>query len=177
MKWICYQIVQSIIGEEKILANKKVGHNEANLAIAQAEAYNGEYTIEEDEQVFDKEPLDIEFGGTGADNATKACENLGAVAKPKRITGTLDVTVTFEDNTEYKFDGVRILTMTFPSNDEGKSNGISFHGFVTFSTYMPVVTATNTPLYVKGDDINNAAPGETWEFSYHSGHMVWVNWG
>lgn len=48
MKWIKYQIVQSTVGEETILVTKKLGHNEANLAIAQAEAYNGEYTIEDD---------------------------------------------------------------------------------------------------------------------------------
>lgn len=33
----------------EVLSNVKMGWNEANEAIAQQEAYNGEYTIEEDE--------------------------------------------------------------------------------------------------------------------------------
>lgn len=49
MKWIKYQIVQCTVGEDDVLVNKKVGYNEANLAIAEAEAYNG-YEIIEDDQ-------------------------------------------------------------------------------------------------------------------------------
>ena len=75
MQWIKYQIVQSIIDEETILIEKKVGYSEANLAIAQAEAYNGEYTIEEDGITINKKPIAIEFGGTGADNAENALIN------------------------------------------------------------------------------------------------------
>ena len=78
MQWIKYQIVQSIIDEETILIEKKVGYSEANLAIAQAEAYNGEYTIEEDGIIINKKPIAIEFGGTGADNAADARIKLGA---------------------------------------------------------------------------------------------------
>lgn len=78
MQWIKYQIVQSIIDEETILIEKKVGYSEANLAIAQAEAYNGEYTIEEDGITINKKPIAIEFGGTGADNAEDALIKLGA---------------------------------------------------------------------------------------------------
>lgn len=59
MKWIKYQIVQSTINTgtesdpvfEDIIVTKKVGYSESNLAIAETEAYNGEYTIEEDEEV------------------------------------------------------------------------------------------------------------------------------
>lgn len=76
MKWIKYQIAQSVIDEETILIEKKVGYSEANLAIAQSEAYNGNYAIEEDSESYNNEPLAIEFGGTGANNANDAANNL-----------------------------------------------------------------------------------------------------
>ncbi len=47
MKWIKYRIVQSTPGGQNVFANKKIGYNQDNLAIAQAEAYDG-YTIEDD---------------------------------------------------------------------------------------------------------------------------------
>ena len=87
MKWIKYKIVQCIIGEENILLEKKVGYSEANIAIAEIEAYNGEYTIEEDEKSYDDAPLGIEFGGTGGKTAEEARTNLGA-ASTASYTGT-----------------------------------------------------------------------------------------
>lgn len=80
MKWIKYKVVQDTSGEEVICLIKKIGYNEANLAIAQAEAYNGEYTIEEDDKAFEKEPISIEHGGTNATNKADARKNLGAVS-------------------------------------------------------------------------------------------------
>ena len=80
MQWIKYQILQSVIGEESILVNKKVGYNEENLAIAEREAYDG-YEIIDDEQSFEKEPMAIEFGGTGAKTAVDALSKLGAMPK------------------------------------------------------------------------------------------------
>lgn len=65
MKWIKYQIVQSEIDGEVILITKKIGYSEANLAIAEAEAYNGEYEIVEEEGP-DIIPLAVELGGTGS---------------------------------------------------------------------------------------------------------------
>lgn len=49
MKWIKYQIVCNKVNEEVILLDKKLGYNEANLKTAKVEAYNGVYTIEEDD--------------------------------------------------------------------------------------------------------------------------------
>lgn len=46
MKWIKYKIVCNVA--DNILLEKRIGYSEANLAIAQAEAYNGQYTVEED---------------------------------------------------------------------------------------------------------------------------------
>lgn len=79
MKWIKYQIVCN--ENENILLDKKIGYSDANLAIAQNEAYNGVYTIEEDDKTLDKEPLAIEFGGTGAESAKAALDNLGGVSQ------------------------------------------------------------------------------------------------
>lgn len=76
MRWIKYQVLQSTIGEEIVLANKKVGYSDENLAIAQEEAYNG-YEIVDDSQSFEKEPLAIEFGGTEAKTAEGARKKLG----------------------------------------------------------------------------------------------------
>lgn len=80
MKWIKYQIVcGKNQNEEDILINKKVGYSAENIAIAEKEAYNG-YTIEEDAESFNKEPIAIELGGTHANNANDARKNLGAFA-------------------------------------------------------------------------------------------------
>lgn len=49
MKWIKYQIVQCTLGQEDVLLDKKVGYSDANLAIAQNEAYQGQYEIFEDD--------------------------------------------------------------------------------------------------------------------------------
>lgn len=80
MKWIKYQIVQSMNGETPVLVNKKIDYSNENLAIAEAEAYDG-YTIEEDSESYNREPLNIEFGGTSASTAEQARQNIGAVSK------------------------------------------------------------------------------------------------
>ena len=53
MKWIKYKILQSIVDELPIFIEKKIGHSQENLTIAQSEAYNKEYTVEEDSEVID----------------------------------------------------------------------------------------------------------------------------
>lgn len=44
MKWIKYKIVLA----EDVLMDKEMGWNEVNEQIAKQEAYNGEYTVEDD---------------------------------------------------------------------------------------------------------------------------------
>lgn len=78
MKWIKYKVLQSTIDEKDIFLDKKIGHSEANLVIAQSEAYNGEYTIEEDGETFEEKPLPIELGGTSAKTAEEARVRIGA---------------------------------------------------------------------------------------------------
>lgn len=79
MQWIKYQIVCN--ENKNILITKKVGYSEANLNIARTEAHNGEYEIITDENNYEKEPLPIEFGGTGASTASGARENLEVITK------------------------------------------------------------------------------------------------
>lgn len=86
MQWIKYQIVQSEVNEEVILVTKKIGYSEANLVIAEAEAYNGEYTIEEDTEESDVKPIAIELGGTGCKTVEEVKDLLGIVAMLNSLT-------------------------------------------------------------------------------------------
>ena len=78
-RWIKYQIVCNV--DKNILLNKKLEYSDANLIIAQNEAYEGAYTIEEDEKNIEKEPLGIESGGTHAKSAEGARANLDVYSK------------------------------------------------------------------------------------------------
>lgn len=80
MKWIRYQYVCNVLNEgteneEVILLNKKVGYNEANLIVAQNEAYKGLYEIvEDDEEIKIEPPTKVVWGsyegwGTLVDNS------------------------------------------------------------------------------------------------------------
>lgn len=98
-KWIKYQIVCN--EEEGIFLNKKLGYSDANLTIAQREAYNGVYEIIEDDKNIDKDPLAIELGGTGAKTAEEARKNISAApagyglgAQATNIGGDLNEIVT-----------------------------------------------------------------------------------
>ena len=84
MKWIKYQYVCNILNEgtedeEVILLDKKIGYSEANLVVAQKEAYNGQYEIVEDGETVKSNPLPIELGGTGATTKAGARQKLGIV--------------------------------------------------------------------------------------------------
>lgn len=84
MQWIKYKIICN--ENENILLDKRVGYSDANLAIAQAEAYNGEYIVEDDGKDYGKNPIPIEHGGTGANNAEGAVANLGVAKKSHAST-------------------------------------------------------------------------------------------
>lgn len=107
-------------------------------------------------------------GGTGADNAAEALENLGAVAKPAPVTKTGAITVTLEDNTEYNFTTTTSLTMTVANVD--------CHGFVKFSSSITPTVSISGYTSSMGD-IENAASGEVWEFDCKNGYILWVKWG
>lgn len=110
----------------------------------------------------------IANGGTGADNAAEALENLGAVAKPSTVTKTGAITVTLEDNTEYNFTTTTSLTMTV--------SNVDCHGFVKFaSSITPTVSISGYTSSM--GDIESAASGEIWEFDCKNGYILWVKWG
>ena len=77
-----------------------------------------------------------------------------------------------KNNTIYFYTNVTDLTM---EAGEGEC-----HGFITFGGSSPVITMSNS-FASSGDDINNAGPGETWEFSVYShngkSYIIWKNWG
>lgn len=108
--------------------------------------------------------------------ADEALAGLSTAGKPTRVTASGVVSVTVADNTEYWFTDVTSLTLE--GLVTGRVNHISFHGFVFFSDEAaPTVSGTGvTTGYVMGDDIREAAAGETWEFTFHSGFLVWVRW-
>lgn len=75
MKWIEYVYVCN--ASKGIFLRKKVAYNEANLAIAKIESYDGNYIITNDDDAdFEVKPIAINVGGTGACNASDARKNL-----------------------------------------------------------------------------------------------------
>lgn len=80
MKWIKYQIICNEINEEVILLNKKLGYSEDNLAIAEKEAYNGEYTVVEDDlPVPSAPPSYIPVEQIGVKNGVASLDGAGKV--------------------------------------------------------------------------------------------------
>lgn len=84
MQWIEYDYVCN--QGKGIVFHKKVEYNEVNLAVAKREAVNGAYFITEDEDAQARDPLAVEFGGTGARNVSDARKNL-EVAQAIESTG------------------------------------------------------------------------------------------
>lgn len=145
MKWIKYQIKQNLIDGQPILLEKKVGYNDANIAIAEREAYNGEYIIEEDSEAFDKKPLAIDFGGTGGKTAEEARNNLGLALK--------DISADYILITEQQQNLPEVLeTKVF-------KQGNVVHGSITLSTEgidMSILFYTNRDYLAKHTVIVNA---------------------
>lgn len=105
--------------------------------------------------------------GTDAVNLAYLQKNYGAKPEEKSATGA--VTVTAENNKEYKFTAVTSLSLTVAATTD-------CHGFVKFASGKPTVTIKG---YTKtgGDDVTKAAAGETWEFDCLAGYILWKNWG
>ena len=58
MKYLKYDLLQSVsVDGTPVLAEKMIEWNEANEEIAKREAYNGEYTIEDDGQPEPEQPM------------------------------------------------------------------------------------------------------------------------
>lgn len=96
MRWIEYDYTCN--ANKGVVLHKKVEYNDANIAIAQAEALNG-YTITEDGVNVETKPIAIEFGGTDARDAAGARENLGVPG----IDDVFTKTQTLTNETKAKF--------------------------------------------------------------------------
>lgn len=85
MKWIKYEYVCGTDSDgAEILAKKRVGYSDANLVIAEAEAYNGEYTIEEDDKEYPSEatiPADTDMQGFRITNLGDPIDDTDAASK------------------------------------------------------------------------------------------------
>lgn len=84
MKWIKYQYVCGTDANGyAILANKRVGYNDANLVVAKAEAYQGSYTIEDDGKEYQTEstfPGNVNMAGNKIKNLGNASDNTDAIS-------------------------------------------------------------------------------------------------
>lgn len=60
MKILRYRFLSAETDNEQIFLEKSMGWNEVNEEIAKQEAYNGEYTIEDDGQPPEAQPTDAE---------------------------------------------------------------------------------------------------------------------
>ncbi len=102
---------------------------------------------------------------TGSDPLT--ADDIGAVAKPVEVARSGSITITLAENRKYNLLNVTGLSMNV--------SAVKARGFITFANSFstPSITAKATA----GDDIKNAAAGETWEFDTENGFVIFKNWG
>lgn len=145
-------------------------------AVPGTKTVNGKKTTYEIDGVIKASGVDTSGGtisvkspvsGTDAVNLAYLQKNYGAKPEEKSATGA--VTVTAENNKEYKFTAVTSFNFTVAETTD-------CHGFVKFASGKPTVTIKG---YTKtgGDDVTKAAAGETWEFDCLAGYILWKNWG
>ena len=145
-------------------------------AVPGKKTVNGKKTTYEIDGVIKASGLDVTEGTTsvkspvsGTDAVNLAYLQKNCEAKPEEKSATGAVTVTAENNKEYKFTAVTSFNFTVAETTD-------CHGFVTFAGGKPTVTIKG---YTKtgGDDVTKAAAGETWEFDCLAGYILWKNWG
>lgn len=142
MKWIKYQIEQGEIDGEAILITKKVGHSEANLAIALEEAYNGEYEIIEDDTELPKNEFGLIFRGTNP------------------LSSSDEDTPSFWDSLGsgvWDFTGTVKLTGLTTSESRG-----------TLMNFITTITDQITQIFVSGSTVcyrNGSVSGDYWSAS------------
>lgn len=145
-------------------------------AVPGKKTVNGKKNTYEIDGVIKASGLDVSGGTTsvkspvsGTDAVNLAFAQKTYEAKPEEKSATGAVTVTAENNKEYKFTAVTSLSLTVAATTD-------CHGFVTFAGGKPTVTIKG---YTKtgGDDVTKAAARETWEFDCLAGYILWKNWG
>lgn len=145
-------------------------------AVPGRKTVNGDKTTYEIDGVIKASGLDVTEGTTsvkspvsGTDAVNLAYLQKNYEAKPEEKSATGAVTMTAENNKEYKFTAVTSFNFTVAETTD-------CHGFVKFASGKPTVTIKG---YTKtgGDDVTKAAAGETWEFDCLAGYILWKNWG
>lgn len=145
-------------------------------AVPGKKTVNGKKTTYEIDGVIKASGLDVSEGTTsvkspvsGTDAVNLAYLQKNCEAKPEEKSATGAVTMTAENNKEYKFTAVTSFNFTVAATTD-------CHGFVKFASGKPTVTIKG---YTKtgGDDVTKAAAGETWEFDCLAGYILWKNWG
>lgn len=145
-------------------------------AVPGKKTVNGKKTTYEIDGVIKASGLDVTEGTTsvkspvsGTDAVNLAYLQKNCEAKPEEKSATGAVTMTAENNKEYKFTAVTSFNFTVAATTD-------CHGFVKFASGTPTVTIKG---YTKtgGDDVTKAAAGETWEFDCLAGYVLWKNWG
>ena len=137
--------------------------------------YNGQYWIVTDMLRLSNHMIygtvELEHGGTGADNAADARTNLEAERARTQVTGTGAIAVSVDNYKEYVYTAVTSLTMM--------GAAVNCHGFVTFGSSAPTISVSGFTASA-GDDITEAAKSQVWEFSvfpHNSGsYIIWKNW-
>lgn len=106
MKWIKYKIVCNVA--DNILLEKRIGYSAANLAIAQAEAYNGQYTVEEDAtQTFAEDQFKLD--AQAASSAITINANKSKIYKTLGFA-IIDVSMTIKPASPIMSEGDTIAT-------------------------------------------------------------------
>lgn len=105
--------------------------------------------------------------GSGGIVEAKSKEETGLATKPALISLSDSVSITVEENREYRFSNVSSLVMV--------GAFVKAHGFVIFGSSAPSVSVTG---FAKsgGDDVAEAKASEIWEFSCDNGFIIWKNW-
>lgn len=87
----------------------------------------------------------------------------------KSVSGKGTVSCPCEDNTDYSYTGVTSFSM--------EVKPCRCHGFITFAAEISEIPNISGSFVTDGDDILEAAGGETWEFSVwghnNKGYITW----
>ena len=110
-------------------------------------------------------PHAVTHSATGSDPI--APEDIGAVPEEIALARSGAISLVLLDNRRYTFTNVTSLNLT--------ASTVKARGFITFANSFsaPKISAKA----VSGDDISEAAAGETWEFDTENGFIIFKNWG
>lgn len=146
-------------------------------AVPGKKTVNGKKTTYEIDGVIKASGLDVSEGTTsvkspvsGTDAVNLAYANKTYEIKPETINKSGAVTVTAQNNKEYRFTAVTSLAFTMAETTD-------CHGFVTFAASGTPTVTTSGYTKTGGDNPTEAKAGEVWEFDCLCGYILWKNWG